>query len=508
VSSWASGDAWERVDVHAKWTALTLDIIGAAAFGGLVGADSSAWGSVAEGVEDASGAAGSERAIGAQTQDGGSKRGQWVGLEDEKGNGRSGPVASEAIDYLLRDLQDDIMSLRFFIPLYRSLPFLPWNAKRRGVCRALEAQASQVIAARRTARARGAAVAASAAESTSHEVLRLASGDAAWKGSGERKEEALKSEEVEWIEGKDKEKTGKDPVSKDLLDWMLDASGGRRECDKQSADDVEAWIRSQAMTFVAAGHETTAKLLTWTLLLLTQFPVWAERLRAEVDRSVARTAARGTDWPQFSDLADLHVLEAIVHESLRVFSPVQQVGRTATRDVWIGTGTDAEGVGREGPQSPVSEGGALFIAKGMGVSVNIQLIHRDLTRWPMPDHFDPARFLTDDQVRHLGLRRLSVAEATVGGAPADPDALDDLAMPYAGKFPDPFNFLPFIAGPRNCIGANFALLEARVLLAVAARRTEWRIGRGGYLHKPTLAVTLRPALGMPLMVRRRTNKAE
>jgi cytochrome P450 len=95
-------------------------------------------------------------------------------------------------------------------------------------------------------------------------------------------------------------------------------------------------------------------------------------------------------------------------------------------------------------------------------------MHRDPALWPEPDAFRPSRWA------------------------------DGLTAPLR----HPLAYLPFSAGGRNCIGSHFAMLEARVCLAVLVARAEWTVDEG-YVHRPGMAITLRPAAGLPLHMKPR-----
>ncbi|HEX3989809.1 MAG TPA: cytochrome P450 [Acetobacteraceae bacterium] len=187
-----------------------------------------------------------------------------------------------------------------------------------------------------------------------------------------------------------------DDVPQDLLTLLLNAldpDTGRRM--------TEAEVRSNILTFIAAGHETTANCLSWSLYLLSRSPDWNERVAAE--------AVRETDSP-ISEMADRLVLtRAVIDESLRLYPPIAAISRVA-----------------KGPD----ELAGVAIKRGSMVVIAPWVLHRHRRLWRDPDHFDPNRFL--------------------GGARAGIDR---------------FAWLPFGAGMRTCIGATFALREATLVLA-------------------------------------------
>jgi cytochrome P450 len=224
--------------------------------------------------------------------------------------------------------------------------------------------------------------------------------------------------------------SGADPD--DLLHRLVAA----RDPETGSAMDEEQLV-DNLLTFYLAGHETTAKALTWTLYLLARSPEWTAALRDEIARvSAGAPLAAG-------HLDQLVLVQQVIKESMRLYPPAPLMSRQAVEDCEID--------GRE-------------IRAGTSVLMPIYAIHRHTRRWERPDEFDPARF-----------------------APAAEEA-----MPR-------YQFMPFGAGPRVCIGRSFALTEATAILAtlVAGARFEPVPG-----HEPTpvARVTLLPKGGMPLKV--------
>lgn len=219
----------------------------------------------------------------------------------------------------------------------------------------------------------------------------------------------------------------------DLLGRLLSARDPESErpmSDEQLIDNV--------LTLLEAGHETTARALTWTLYILARAPAWQARVRDEVI-SIAG------DGPIASDHVDqLAVTERVIKEAMRLYPPAPVVARRPTRTVEI--------AGESFPQETE-------------VIIPIYAIHRHNRLWPDPHRFDPDRFLPDKEKQ---IRRTQ--------------------------------YMPFGAGARICLGMSFAMAEAKVLLAtfVRAAAFEWD---GKHEPEPISRVTLRPRGGMRLGVK-------
>lgn len=187
----------------------------------------------------------------------------------------------------------------------------------------------------------------------------------------------------------------------DLLDLLLDGEDPETKRRMNTAE-----LRDNLLTFIVAGHETTALTLAWALYLSAFDPAVQDRARAEAK------AALGSRAATVADLAALPYCRQIVDETLRLYPPAAFLSRTArARDTLCG---------RE-------------VRPGDTVMLPIYALHRNHALWPDPHRFDPERF-------------------------ADPKAVDRFA------------YLPFGGGPRICIGASFALQEAVIVLATLLAR--------------------------------------
>jgi cytochrome P450 len=196
-------------------------------------------------------------------------------------------------------------------------------------------------------------------------------------------------------------------------------------------------IASNLLTFAAAGHETTAKALTWALYLLALSPEWQERVATEVSEVV------GSGPIQSGHLDRLEVTRRVLKEAMRLYPPAPVLGRMATQ--------------------PVDIGGQHFEA-GAVLVIPVWAIHRHHALWEDPDRFDPDRFLPEREAR---MQRAQ--------------------------------FMPFGFGPRTCIGMSFAMIEGVVLLATFVRAMRFATDRP-LAPEPVSRVTLRPRGGMPLLV--------
>jgi cytochrome P450 len=184
---------------------------------------------------------------------------------------------------------------------------------------------------------------------------------------------------------------------RDLVQSLIDA---RDEEGGGGLDDVE--IVDSLLTFIAAGHETTALALTWTFYLLSLYPGIEAKMLAEIE------AMGGPDVGPDA-VAGLGFCRRVVSEALRLYPPAPTLLRSPARPVRL--------AGRR-----LHPGELIFLP--------IYAIHRHRLLWPNPDQFDPDRFL-----------------------------------PEAAAARHRHAYLPFGAGPRGCIGMGFALLEAVAILA-------------------------------------------
>jgi cytochrome P450 len=200
---------------------------------------------------------------------------------------------------------------------------------------------------------------------------------------------------------------------------------------------TEEQLIDNLLTFYLAGHDTTAKALTWTLYLLARSPEWTAVLKEEIARVTGGAAVAA------EHIDKLALTQQVIKESMRVYPPVPMMTRQAVADTALGP-------------HPVKA--------GTSVVISIYALQRHRSRWRDPDVFDPTRF-----------------------APAN-----EAAIPR-------YQYMPFGAGPRICIGMAFAMLEATAMLATMLQHA--RFGTvAGHEPLPVARVTLLPKDGMPLRV--------
>jgi cytochrome P450 len=199
------------------------------------------------------------------------------------------------------------------------------------------------------------------------------------------------------------EERGEDAGGDDLLSLLLTATA-----DGEGPSERE--IRSQLMTFLFAGHETSATALTWALYELGRKPAVAQRLTTEVDEVV------DGPYAALAELPELEYTEQVLRETLRRYPPAAAIFRETDEAVRIGGYRLPEDTYVVLPQFHV---------------------HTDDRWWDMPRQFDPSRW-------------------------------DDIAEP-PGDRPE-YAYFPFGGGPRHCIGMRFARMELKLALATIARR--------------------------------------
>lgn len=200
-------------------------------------------------------------------------------------------------------------------------------------------------------------------------------------------------------------------------------------------------LRDEVMTILLAGHETTAVALSWTWYLLSQHLRIERNLHDELD------GVLGGRTPTIDDLPNLPYTRMVVDESLRLYPPAWGVARQA-KDADEMRGYDIA------PRTPIA--------------TLTWVTHRHPEFWDTPEVFDPERF--------------TPARST--------------GRPH-------FAYFPFGGGPRQCIGNNFALMEAQLILATLAQHYAPRLARG-HRVEPQPLLTLRPRYGMRMHLGPRT----
>src|SRR5262245_33430648 len=200
--------------------------------------------------------------------------------------------------------------------------------------------------------------------------------------------------------------------------------------DRQLVDNL--------LTFLGAGHETTARALSWTLYLLARAPEWQSRVRDEV-LSVAGHGPVGVEH-----LDKLTTTRAVLEEAMRLYPTFPIIPRQAATTIELGDKT---------------------IPAGANVTIPVFAVHRHRRLWDDPERFDPERFLPG--------RRERIART---------------------------QFMPFGFGPRICIGGAFAMMEGVTILSTLVRGAEFAWD-GHHLPEPVSRTSLRPKGGLPLRVR-------
>lgn len=185
----------------------------------------------------------------------------------------------------------------------------------------------------------------------------------------------------------------------------------------------------QLGVFFLAGHETTASALTWGFYVLATRPDIIAGIRAEVER-VTEGEPLG-----FAHIRNLHFTTSIFKESMRLYPPITFIPRVAAENTKIGNRK---------------------IKKGAMVMIAPWVIHRHHDYWENPDSFDATRF-----------------------------------MPHRDKEINPNTYMPFGLGPRVCVGANFATIEATLILARLAMRYDFSV-EPGQTVTPVARLTTRP----------------
>ncbi|KAB7614830.1 cytochrome P450 [Amylibacter sp. SFDW26] len=225
-----------------------------------------------------------------------------------------------------------------------------------------------------------------------------------------------------------KDEGGKDIP--DLLDLLLEGEDAETKRKMNTAE-----LRDNLLTFIVAGHETTALTLAWALYLCAFDEEVQDKLRAEAQSVLDGRIATAEDCDA------LPYTEQVIKETLRLYPPAALVSRTAQEH-------------DELCKRPIQPKDTVMLP--------IYALHRHQSLWNNPDQFDPERFADNYK-------------------------------------PERYAYLPFGDGPRICIGAQFAMIEAKIILATLISRYKFE-KIAGKTPKPVMIITLRPDGGVPLKV--------
>lgn len=215
--------------------------------------------------------------------------------------------------------------------------------------------------------------------------------------------------------------------------------------DEDGSTMTDQQLRDEVITLLLAGHETTALALSWTWYLLAENLPVEEKLHAELD------ALLGGRWPNASDLPNLPYTDRVIREAMRLYPPAWRIGRTTSEQFEIAD---------------------YVLPAGANILLSQWVTHRDPRWFPDPERFSPDRW----------------EEKSTAQLPR-------------------FAYFPFGGGPRVCIGAGFAMMEATLLLASIAQRFRLRLVPEQQIE-PLPSITLRPKNGIRVQLQeRRTAQA-
>ena len=237
---------------------------------------------------------------------------------------------------------------------------------------------------------------------------------------------------------------------RELDDFLYEIIRDRRS-KSQDGDDLlsgliasgmsDDLIRDQLLTMLIAGHDTSTAMLSWALYLLGQDPAGMAQARAETDTVL------GGAPPDTAKLRRLTYLDQVIKETLRLYPSIHVGNRLTRNDIEVDR---------------------YIVPAGTRLMLSIYLTHRDPALWEAPTHFRPGRFERGSE---------------------------------DGKAP-PFAYLPFGGGPRNCIGAAFAQVEAKVVLAHILQNFDLQLAPQQV--RTHMGATLDPRPGVMMRVHRRT----
>ncbi|OAY23984.1 cytochrome P450 714C2 [Manihot esculenta] len=224
---------------------------------------------------------------------------------------------------------------------------------------------------------------------------------------------------------------------KDLLQMILEGA----KDSNLSREETERFIVDNCNNIYLAGWETTTVAAVWCLMLLAANQEWQDRVRAEV------LEICGGNMPNSDMIRKMKLLNMVIYESLRLYSPVAVIAREALKDMKLAN---------------------INVPKGVNVWTTILLLHTDPEIWGSDSYnFNPERF----------------------------------ANGIAGACKYPFLYMPFGVGPRVCIGQHLAMVELKILMALILSNFSLTISPK-YIHSPTFALGVKPKYGVILLVKK------
>ena len=192
---------------------------------------------------------------------------------------------------------------------------------------------------------------------------------------------------------------------------FLDILLTARDEDGNGLSDLE--IRNEVDTFMFEGHDTTTSAMSWTLYCLAQHPQHQDKIREEV-----RSVLKSREWLEYEDLKNLNYTMWCIKEAMRLYPPVFYFFRKTTEEIELKD---------------------CVIPQDMILIIHVMVIHRNGHIWENPNVYDPLRFKPGNE-KH-----------------------------------GPYDYIPFSAGSRNCIGQNFAMNEMKIVVSSVINRFSLRV---------------------------------
>ena len=231
----------------------------------------------------------------------------------------------------------------------------------------------------------------------------------------------------------------KNSLPKSLLEILL--VGNNMDCAPLKFEDIQEEVDG----FLFGGLDTSSTVLLWTIYLLGKHPEVLSKLQEEVDNVLSSV---NDQFISYEHLKDLHYMNLVLKESMRLYPPVPVLGRKTDTDYIVDN---------------------KVIPKGVDVLIVVHFIHRNPEVWPDPNKFDPHRFQLDQTSKR-----------------------------------SPFAYIPFSAGSRNCIGQRFAWQEMKIILAKFIHQFDIKSYDIEEKIKVSLGLTYEPACTLDINLSLRT----